>query len=106
MKHTPGEPGPAHWQILNERLVYERRPWLRLFEQDVKLPNGLIIEKYLISQARDVAMVFAVTEENQAIFVEQYKHGIRALSLDLSAGYMDPEDSSPLSAALKSVSRK
>ena len=91
------------WNTLSERVVYERLPWLRLIEQDVKLPNGIVIENYLITEAPDVAMVFAVTESDEVIFVEQYKQGMREISLDLSAGYIDKSDPSPLSAARREL---
>jgi ADP-ribose pyrophosphatase len=91
------------WRILNTRVVYENLPWLRLTEQAVRLPNGVIIEKYLISDTPDVVMMFAVTEAGEAIFVEQYKHGMRRLSLDLSAGYIDDDDESPLAAARREL---
>ena len=91
------------WQTLSERVVYERLPWLRLIEQDVRLPTGLVIENYLITEAPDVAMMFAVTASGEAIFVEQYKQGMQDLSLDLSAGYIDSDDHSPLSAARREL---
>lgn len=94
---------PEDWKILDERVVYDHRPWLRLIEQDVQLPDGQVIEKWLISEAQDVVMIFAVTESDGAIFVEQYKHGMRSLSLDLSAGYVDASDTSPLSAAQREL---
>ena len=97
-----GQPD-MNWRILDERVVYEHLPWLKLTEQDVRLPNGVIIERYLLSETPDVVMMFAVTVGGEAIFVEQYKHGMKRLSLDLSAGYMDDEDDSPLSAARREL---
>ena len=94
------------WQVLDERLIYEHWPWMRLFEQDVRLPNGAVIRKYLRTEGPEVAMVFAVTEAGEAIFVEQYKHGIGRLSLDLSAGYIDETDLSPLAAAQRELAEE
>ena len=102
MSNTAG----MEWQILDERIVYEHHPWLKLTEQDVRLPNGVIIERYLISETPDVVMMFAVTEPGEAIFVEQYKHGMRNLSLDLSAGYMDETDRSPPAAARRELAEE
>jgi len=93
----------TEWEILDERVIYEHPPWLRLVEQDIRLPNGIIIEKYLLTETPDVVMMFAITESGEAIFVEQYKHGMGGLSLDLSAGYMDDDDSSPLAAAQREL---
>jgi len=94
---------PEAWRVLDERPIYEHRPWLKLVEQDVQLPNGVVIEKYLLSDMPDVVMVFALTADDHVLFVEQYKHGIGRLSLDLSAGYMDAEDPSPLAAAQREL---
>jgi ADP-ribose pyrophosphatase len=93
----------ARWRILAERLVYEHRPWLSLVEQDVELPNGLVIEKYLRATTPAVAMVFGITQSHHVIFVEQYKHGVGRLSLDLSAGYIEDDDPSPLVAAQREL---
>ena len=93
----------AGWHVLDERVVYQHLPWLTLIEQDVRLPNGLVIKKYLLSEMPDVAMIFAITEGNEVIFVEQYKHGMGRPSLDLSAGYIDGEDASPLAAAQREL---
>ena len=93
----------TEWEILDERVVYEHPPWLKLVEQDIRLPNGIIIEKYVLTETPDVAMVFAITESGKTIFVEQYKHGMGGLSLDLSDGYMDDDDPSPLAAAQREL---
>lgn len=91
------------WQVLGEKVVYDNLPWLRLIEQHVLLPNGRHIERYLVSEGPDVVMMFPVTPAGEVIFVEQYKHGMRMLSLDLPAGYMDSSDSSPLFAAQREL---
>lgn len=91
------------WRVLAERLIYEHRPWLTLREQDVALPNGATIERYLLTDAPEVVMIFAVTADRKVLFVEQYKHGIERLSLDLCAGYMDAEDPAPLAAAQREL---
>jgi ADP-ribose pyrophosphatase len=98
----PDKPLEA-WQVLGERVVYDNLPWLRLIEQHVLLPNGRHIERYLVSEGPDVVMMFPVTPEGQVIFVEQYKHGMGMLSLDLPAGYMDESDPSPLFAAQREL---
>ncbi|MGQ9665925.1 MAG: NUDIX hydrolase [Anaerolineae bacterium] len=92
-----------HWKVLGEKVVYDNLPWLRLMEQHVLLPNGRHIERYLVSEGPDVVMMFPVTPAGEVIFVEQYKHGMGMLSLDLPAGYMDDSDASPLFAAQREL---
>ncbi len=91
------------WRVLAERQIYAHRPWLVLREQDVALPNGVTIERYLLTDVPEVVMIFAITEDERALFVEQYKHGIGRMSLDLSAGYVDDEDPSYLAAAQREL---
>lgn len=101
---SPQQDNPLEsWQVLREQVVYDNLPWLRLIEQHVLLPNGRHIERYLISEGPDVVMMFPVTPAGEVIFVEQYKHGMGMLSLDLPAGYMDASDSSPLFAAQREL---
>lgn len=91
------------WHVKNSRLVYDRPPWLKIWEQDVALPNGASIEGYILTEARDVGLVFALTEDEQVIMVEQYKHGIGENEVDLPAGYLDNDDPSPLAGTQREL---
>jgi len=91
------------WHVRDTRLVYEHAPWLRIWEQDVTLPNGATIHGYILTESRDVGMVLALTPEQQVILVEQYKHGISDTEIDLPAGYLDPDDLSPLAGTQREL---
>lgn len=91
------------WTVLSSKLLVNRPPWMRLWVQNVALPNGTTIEGYLIAEDRDVAMVFALTDNRQVLLVEQYKHGIGQAERDLPAGYLDVEDRSPLAGAQREL---
>lgn len=91
------------WEVLSSRPLVSRPPWLRLWEEDVRLPNGEVIEGYLRSQSRDYAAVFALLEDGTVPLVSQYKHGKGAVSLDLPAGYLDAADDSPLTTARREL---
>ena len=91
------------WIVENSRLVYVRSPWLKIWEQDVTLPNGATIEGYIVTEARDVGMVFALTEDERVILVEQYKHGLGETEVDLPAGYLDEDDPSPLAGTQREL---
>jgi 8-oxo-dGTP pyrophosphatase MutT (NUDIX family) len=91
------------WHVENSRLVYDRSPWLKIWEQDVQLPNGATIEGYILTKGQDVGMVFALTGDDHVILVEQYKHGIGGPEVDLPAGYLDNDDPSPLAGAQREL---
>lgn len=90
------------WQVLSSRVLVDRPPWLRVIEQSVRLGNGHIIEGYLLAETREYAMTFALTDDGRVPLVQQYKHGLRAPSYDLPAGYLD-DGEDPLVAAQREL---
>jgi len=91
------------WTTLTSRLLLDRTPWLRVWEEDVLLPNGRRINGYLRAEARDYAMVFARLTDGTVPLVRQYKHGIAAESYDLPAGYLESPAEPPLLAAQREL---
>jgi ADP-ribose diphosphatase len=91
------------WKILASRPLLDRRPWLTVWEEDVRLPDDAIIQGYLRSRARDYSMVFALLADGTVPLVRQYKHGPGRPSYDLPAGYLDGPDESPLSGAQREL---
>jgi ADP-ribose pyrophosphatase len=92
------------WDLLSEEDVSPSR-WFPLFRHKVKLSNGHIMDDYYISKLGDVAMVVPVTTENKLIFVRQYKHGIREITLEFPAGIIE-KGQSPDEAALAELAQE
>lgn len=91
------------WQVLSRKDVSPSR-WFPLFVDKVKLPNDLIIEDYYVSELGDVSMIIPVTSDQKILFVEQYKHGVKDITLELPAGRIDKL--SPLQAAEKELAEE
>ncbi len=91
------------WQILADRPLIDRQPWLTVWEEDVELPNGHRIEGYLRARSREYAEIFALLENGTVPVVRQYKHGIGRESFSLPAGYLDGPDEAPLAAARREL---
>lgn len=91
-----------NWERVKRECVYCKKPWLVVYEEEVRLPNGVVIPDYITTEVPDVAMVFAVTKERELLLVEQYKHGLGISIWDLPAGYMD-QGEDPLSAARREL---
>lgn len=90
------------WRVLSSNVLIDRLPWLRVTEQNVRLPNGHVIERYLLADTREYSMVFALTEDGRVPLVRQYKHGPRKPVYDLPAGYLD-DGEDPLAAAQREL---
>jgi 8-oxo-dGTP pyrophosphatase MutT (NUDIX family) len=70
------------WRVVETRPIFDRRPWLSVWEEDVELPGGATIKGYLREVGRDYAMVFAVLPDGTVPLVCQYKQGIGGPSYD------------------------
>jgi ADP-ribose pyrophosphatase len=90
------------WQVIESQVLLDRRPWLRVIGQDVRLANGRTIEGYLLAETREWAMVFALCDDGRVPLVRQYKHGVRGPVYDLPAGYLDG-DEEPLVCAQREL---
>jgi ADP-ribose pyrophosphatase len=96
-------PEEASWRVIASRVLLDRPPWLRVVEQKVALPNGVVIDDYLLAPGRDYAMVIAVTPAHDVLLVRQYKHGIGRELLEFPAGYLDDADADPLACAQREL---
>ncbi len=90
------------WQVVRSRVLLNREPWLKLTEQEVRLPGGATISGYLLAETREYAMTFAVTDDGRVPLVQQYKHGLQGPSNDLPAGYLEPGEE-PLACAQREL---
>ena len=73
------------WKLLSEKEI-SPSPYFPLFVQTLMLPNGRTINDYYISKLGNVAMVVAVTEKKEVVFVRQYKNGVGEILIELPAG--------------------
>lgn len=89
------------WTILEEEDV-SPSPWFPLLRHKVQLANGLIIDDYYFAPLGDVVMVLALTRANEVILVEQYKHGIGEVLLELPGG-MQQTNKSVVRSALNEL---
>lgn len=92
----------THWTVLKSRLIHDAMPWVRLSSEHVLLPNGVEIEDFYRVEITPYVTMFALTTDNKVAMVEHYKHGPQAVSLELPAGYIEPDDT-PLQAAQREL---
>lgn len=90
------------WEILDSQILLDSPPWLRVVSETVRLPNGEVIHDYMRVEQRAFAAIFALTTDERVPFIRQYRHGPRAVSLELPAGYID-EGEPPRTAAKREL---
>lgn len=75
---------------------------MTLREDRVRLPDGHELDEYHVLEYPDWSCIVALTEDDQAILVEQYRYGIDRISLEFPAGALDEEEN-PLDAARREL---
>lgn len=90
------------WQTLKTEDLYVAQPWLRLSVEQIKLPDGRVVNDYYRIQLQDYAVIFAQVPDGRVILLHQYKHGVGHASLTLPGGGLVPGES-PLVAAQREL---
>jgi len=86
------------WQILQTQVVFNT-PFFSIRKDTCRLTDGHIIDDYYVMVSPHIAIVFALTPNHEVILVEQYKHGVGDICLELPGGLFDKEDAKPQAAA-------
>jgi len=86
------------WTLLESRTVSDHRIFrirddLYRFE-----PTGLTRD-FVVMESPDWVNVVPITEDGQVVLIRQYRHGIRAVSLEIPGGMIDPHESPEAAAA-------
>lgn len=90
------------WKVTDRREVYANLPWLRVFSETVRLPDGKVVEDFHQVQLLDYALMMVEREDGRFIVIRQYKHGVRDISLTPPAGGMNPGED-PLETARREL---
>ncbi len=91
------------WKTLNSKLIFNKPPWLRIREDNLLMPKGKVLESYYVLEYPDWVSIIAIDKDEKFVVVEQYRHGIGEVNIELSAGVVDPSDESPLYSAKREL---
>ncbi len=80
------------WKLLSSKYLFQKKPWLTIREDRVKLNKGLIMEEYYVFEYPDWATVLAIDREGYFIMIKQYRHALGEINYELSAGVCDDDD--------------
>ena len=79
------------WTRLDSTYTYRDR-WLTLRSDTVRLANGSTLAPYHVVEGPDWVNVVALSEAGNIILVEQYRHAVQKIMLELPAGQVDPKE--------------
>lgn len=78
-----------HWHTVERRLLLDRSPWMRVYEDDVKLHDGRVVHDYLRLESPGYAMIVPLDHAGQIGLVRSYKRGVEAVDVQPPAGVID-----------------
>jgi ADP-ribose pyrophosphatase len=97
-----GEPERYRWTTLGQRRLLACPPWLEVWVERVRLPDGRVIDDFYRVQQPDYAMVVPTAADGCVLALWHYKLGAGRVHLSLPAGYLAPGDG-PLEAAQREL---
>jgi ADP-ribose pyrophosphatase len=90
------------WRTLKRNLLLDRSPWMRVYADDVELPDGRIVKGYLRLESPSYVMIVPVDRKKQIGLVRSYKRGVDAIDIQPPAGIIEV-DEPPLEAARREL---
>lgn len=76
------------WQTTNSEYLY-KTPFGNLRKDSCRLPNGITIDDYYVSEFSDWVNAVVITEDGELVLVEQYRHGGQGFYLEIPAGKLE-----------------
>lgn len=93
---------PEKWKKISSEIVFDHK-WFRLRKDTVQLPDGTVIDDYIVSERPDVVLVFPVTTSGKVIMVEQYKHAAGEILREFPGGFFNNRTELPADAAQREL---
>ncbi len=100
---APPEPDDLPpWQVTSStRLLHDR--WLKVRADTCVTAEGVEIAPYYVLEYPDWVEVIALDAEDNIYLVQQYRHALGVVALELPGGAVDVSDASPVEAAAREL---
>jgi len=92
----------VEWDIVKSDIAYRCRIFSVRRDESRSQQSGESHDFHVI-ETRDWVNIIPVTKDEQVVMVRQFRHGIRALTLEVPAGIIDDADPSPAIAATREL---
>lgn len=90
------------WTVVASEYVRKDR-WIGLRADDCLTADGVRIAPFYVVEYPDWVQVVALDDDNQLILVRQYRHGVRAFTIELPAGRMDDGETDATAVARREL---
>ncbi len=86
------------WKTVSSEYIHQHPPFFSARKDVCVRPDGVSIPAYYVVEVAASVITFGVTSANEVIMIEQYRHPVKSLSLELPGGFID-EKEQPVEAA-------
>ena len=90
------------WQTLSTRQVFEAHPWIGVYQDEVRLPSGRVVDDFYRVSLPMFVMIYAQHDNKTVLFEKKYEHAIQKVCYALPAGCID-EGEAPINAAKREL---
>ncbi len=90
------------WQRLGSETIYTCRIF-SLRKDRNRSPRDGQEHDFFVLDSPDWVNIVPVTPDDQVVLIQQYRHGIDDITLEIPGGMVDPHDPSPLHAARREM---
>src|SRR5690242_9189767 len=80
------------WKVIDSKYLFNE-PWLTVRKDECALPNGKVMPAYYVIEYPEWVTAFALTKDNKAVLVKQYRHGLGVTSIETPGGVVDKGES-------------
>ena len=80
------------WEKLDSKYLVQEK-WATLRIDKCKMPDGTLIDDYYVLEYPDWVNAVALTENNEVIIIQQYRHAAGEVILEIPGGCIDPGES-------------
>ena len=92
-----------HWSVL-ETLEIAAKGFFRLRSDKFELPDKRVMTHYYVMEFTDWVNVLPLTRDGKIVLVEQYRHAVGEMSLEIPGGSLHPgANEDPKAAALREL---
>ena len=90
------------WEPIDSRVVLDVSPWMKVYEDSLRLPGGRIINDYYRVEMPDYVIMAVCDKEGRFLLERQYKHGTGSVILTSASGGIENGET-PLEAAKREL---
>jgi 8-oxo-dGTP pyrophosphatase MutT (NUDIX family) len=88
----------SHWTLLGSRRVFSDRLIAVDHDRYLLAGNGRSSD-FTVIRTSDWINVIPITPDGRLVFIRQFRHGIREVTVEIPGGAIDPRDADPRAAA-------